>query len=224
MVDRQNKQKHKNGTLRSSDQAGLFRENIKEFYAGKKQEIKKRLLEFKQLNEDDAFYELCFCILTPQSSALKSDACIKKLRENDFIHTDMDPKPFLKSIRFHNNKTRYLLEAKAKRLEIMKEVRSKNMNMFEIRDWLASNVNGIGMKEASHFLRNTGVKGLAILDRHILKNMVQAGVIQGIPKTLGRKKYLELEFAFKEFSQKINIPFDELDLVLWGMNTGFIFK
>jgi len=39
---------------------------------------------------------------------------------------------------------------------------------FEAREWLVNNAIGIGYKEASHFLRNTGVEKLAILDRHVL--------------------------------------------------------
>ena len=140
------------------------------------------------------------------------------------MNKNIDPKPFLKTIRFYNNKTRYLLESKSNWINILKIIQLKNTNAFEKRDWLVSNVKGIGMKEASHFLRNTGTEGLAILDRHILKNMVKAKVIQKLPATISIKKYLELESDLKKFSKKIDIPFDNLDLVLWGLNTGFIFK
>ncbi len=36
------------------------------------------------------------------------------------------------------------------------------------RDWLVENITGLGMKEASHFLRNVGYLDLAIIDKHIL--------------------------------------------------------
>jgi len=44
------------------------------------------------------------------------------------------------------------------------------------------NVKGIGYKEAGHFSRNIGfTQDLAILDRHILKNLKKLGGIDGVP-------------------------------------------
>ena len=87
------------------------------------------------------------------------------------------------------------------------------------------NVKGMGMKEASHFLRNIGFGGeLAILDRHILKNLVAVGVIPEIPKSLSPKKYLAIESAMLEFSRSMGIPMDHLDIVLWYKEAGAIFK
>ena len=55
-------------------------------------------------------------------------------------------------------------------------------------------VKGLGMKEASHFLRNVGRgKTIAILDRHILKNLKKYGAIDGVPTSLTKKRYLEIE-------------------------------
>lgn len=49
-------------------------------------------------------------------------------------------------------------------------------------------------KEASHFLRNVGFgEDVAILDRHILRNLERLAVIDEIPKTLSPKLYLEIE-------------------------------
>ncbi len=44
-------------------------------------------------------------------------------------------------------------------------------NALERRDWLAQEkqIKGLGYKEASHFLRNIGLKGHAILDKHVLR-------------------------------------------------------
>jgi N-glycosylase/DNA lyase len=87
------------------------------------------------------------------------------------------------------------------------------------------NVKGIGYKEASHFLRNIGFgQHLAILDVHILRNMVRYGVIESVPKNISRSVYLELENKLKGFAKKIGIPMDELDLLFWSSETGEIFK
>ena len=95
----------------------------------------------------------------------------------------------------------------------------------ELRDWLVQNVLGLGYKEASHFLRNIGKNnGLAILDRHILRNLHRLGLIRSIPKSLSRKQYVEIENRFTKFANTIGITLDELDLVFWSMETGEIRK
>jgi N-glycosylase/DNA lyase len=84
---------------------------------------------------------------------------------------------------------------------------------------------GFGLKEASHFLRNIGSEfDLAILDRHIIKNLLRYGVIDEIPKSLTKKQYLMIEERMKKFSKKIGIPLAELDLLFWSEETGEIFK
>ena len=45
---------------------------LKQFYGKQRDPVQKRLQEFKQvlqLDDNDVFAELCFCLLTPQSSA-----------------------------------------------------------------------------------------------------------------------------------------------------------
>jgi len=94
-----------------------------------------------------------------------------------------------------------------------------------MRDWLVKHVKGLGLKEASHFLRNIGMgEELAILDRHILKNLVCLGVIAGVPASLTPSRYKEIESRMKTFSSSIGIPMGELDLILWYRETGSIFK
>ena len=131
-------------------------------------------------------------------------------------------------VRFPNNKSKYLYEARRQfssngRYLIKEKIDLKNI--IGSRNWFAKNVKGIGFKEASHFLRNIGFgSDLAILDVHILKNMIKYGIIKTRPKTLTRLKYLELENKLRKFSQEIKIPMDELDLLFWSSETGEIFK
>ena len=97
--------------------------------------------------------------------------------------------------------------------------------VFSAREWLVKNIKGIGYKEAGHFLRNIGLgSDIAILDRHILKNLKRLGVISDIPKTLTRNKYIEIENKLRGFSRKVSIPMDHLDLLFWAREAGKIFK
>ena len=86
------------------------------------------------------------------------------------------------------------------------------------------NVRGLGYKEASHFLRNIGFQGLAILDKHILSSLAEFGVIKENRPPKNRKEYLEIEGKMRRFAEEIKIDMDELDLLLWSRKTGKILK
>ena len=86
-------------------------------------------------------------------------------------------------------------------------------------NWLAKNIKGLGMKEASHFLRNIGYKNVAIIDFHILDLLARYGLIEK-PKTMTPKKYIEIENELKKISEKTGINLGELDLYLWYKETG----
>ena len=94
------------------------------------------------------------------------------------------------------------------------------------RDWLAREprIKGLGYKEASHFLRNVGFNGYAILDKHILRSLHEVGVIESAQPPTTRARYLIVEERLKGFAEDLQIDFDELDLVLWSMKTGEILK
>lgn len=94
------------------------------------------------------------------------------------------------------------------------------------RDWLAKEkrIKGLGYKEASHFLRNIGLEGYAILDKHILRSLAELGVIESPLPPTTRARYLETEERLRRFAHDVRIDFDELDLVLWSMKTGEILK
>ena len=196
-------------------------QDIINYYKIKKSNIESRLKDFE--NSKDYFYEMCFCILTPQSSARASWSSILKLKEVDFKNKEVNPEKYIEGVRFHINKSRYLLELKSKYDFILENINTIK-DSRELREFLVKNVKGYGYKESAHFLRNIGHKNLAILDRHILKNLLKNNVIDEIPKSLTPKKYFEIENKFLEFSSKINIPMDHLDLLLWSKETGEIFK
>ena len=196
---------------------------LKQAYEDKKCGIKSRLQEFKQLPESKQFDEFVFCTLTPQSNALRCWTAVEQLvKLKDF--TDDKIKSILKSkTRFHNNKTHYLIENKAK-WNNLKEALNNN-NIKELRNWLADNVKGYGLKEASHFLRNIGKSNnqIAILDRHILRNMQKYNLISDT-KIKNKKDYLEKEQKYLNFANQVKIPADELDLFWWSQENGEIFK
>jgi len=210
-------------------------EELQEIYKNLKPQIISRLEEFKKLwvngSEKDLFKELVFCILTPQSKAEICWEAVNNLEKKGLLFKGNvnQLRKKIKNVRFRYKKAEYILEARRKFIingkPKIKEQIEKFKNIFEAREWLVKNVKGIGYKEASHFLRNIGIgESLAILDRHILKNLKLLGVINRIPESLSKKIYFEIEKKMKEFSKRINIPLSHLDFILWYKETGKIFK
>src|SRR3989344_1665276 len=121
------------------------------------------------------------------------------------------------------HKAGYILEA-ARNWNDIKE-KLNNNNSIELRNWLAENVKGFGYKEAGHFLRNIGKSNnkIAILDRHILRNLKDMKVIEE-DKIKNKNHYFKVENNFLKFSNKIKIPIDELDLLFWSKKNREVFK
>jgi N-glycosylase/DNA lyase len=201
---------------------------LQKLYSSKKNAIHRRLAEFRAVDPSKYFYELAYCLLTPQTSAENAGKVVEELQRLSFHSLPVDPEPILRNrstyIRFHTTKSKHLLKLKDDAPTILRAL-SELTDASAKREWLVKNVMGLGYKEATHFLRNVGLNGgLAILDRHILRNLKRYGAIRSVPKSLTRKKYLSLERSFVRFSDRIGISLDELDLMFWSMETGMIRK
>jgi len=187
--------------------------------------VEKRLREFssfKTKSDKEWFQELCFCILAANSKQKTAESIQKNLGEKLLIINEKELAEFIKNNkhRFHNNKAKYIVEARN-----FKKIKSllRDMNKNEARPWLIKNIKGLGMKESSHFLRNTGSKNLAILDRHIINFMSENNLIEK-PKTLTPKIYLKIEQKFISIAKNLNISPAKLDLLIWYFKTGEVAK
>lgn len=200
---------------------------IKKWYCTVKTKINMRLAEFKTPKADrEVFEELCFCILTANASARMGLNSISAIRRNLLNIDEEKLKIELKGKhRFYNARAGYIIHTREYLKKLCGLKMNKFLNSFEdvfiLRKYIAENkdIKGIGYKEASHFLRNIGYSGLAILDKHILNCLKESGVID-----LQDRKYTDIERKMAAFSKKIGIPMDELDLTLWSYKTGEILK
>ncbi len=202
-------------------------------YSKRKAEIEQRLIHFESVGKkggETLFEELAFCILTPQSKAFSCDLAIQELKGKNLLFSGnaVQIRAVLATkTRFHNKKAEYLVGAREKFKEggfarLAEATHSGSEK--EARDILLKEVKGIGWKEASHYLRNVGRgKTIAILDRHILKNLALHGAIE-MPKSLTKKKYLEIEKKMEGFCRKLGIPMNHLDLLFWAEEAGKVFK
>ena len=203
-------------------------------YARSRRNIEARLAHFESIGKKGGrvlFEELAFCLLTPQSKARSCDAAIHELKEKKLLFSS-DAAAIAKVLstktRFHNNKARYIVEAREK--FSANDFALLSHHTFSgterhAREYFLQEVKGLGLKEASHYLRNVGRGStLAILDRHILKNLVKCGAIGKVPASLTEKRYLDIEREMEKFCARTGIPLAHLDLLFWAEETGEIFK
>ncbi len=198
----------------------LTREVLTRHHQTMRSAIRAKLAEFRRPKTNDMqFEELCFCILAAGTSARLAQQTIATF-DYDTLHSGNFKKiqKVLKSCyRFHTIRANYLADAKInfKKIDLMKDSRRADL----IRE-----IKGIGPKEASHFLRNIGYSGYAILDKHVIGLMHDLGVFETRKAPSSLKQYEILEAQLKDFAQTQNIDFDELDLALWSYKTGEIIK
>lgn len=210
-------------------------ESLHQIYAEQGGLIATRLAEFKAIKDswqhDILFRELCFCLLTPQSKARKAWEAIQNLEQSNKLHIASAPEiaQELNIVRFKNNKANYLVALREQFYSTQQnrllEKLASDCTAHEKRLYLVEHVKGIGLKEASHYLRNIGFyEEVCILDRHILRLLASEGVLTEMPKTLSPKRYFEIERKMIQFSAQINIPLAQLDFVIWYKQAGDIFK
>ncbi len=194
-------------------------------YQKKKSKIKNRLEEFSQnrdSTDEKIFYEICYCILTANGSARAGREAQKCLERANFWKTGVIGN-CLRNVRYNENKKKFILHNRKNIIEdglaLQKYLFGDSLSLREKVAKDSEHFKGLGWKASSQFLRNIGFRGLAILDRHILKNLKELGVLERIP-ALTKKNYLEIEQKMKGFCEKIGISMDELDLLLWTEESG----
>ncbi|MEM4182059.1 MAG: N-glycosylase/DNA lyase [Candidatus Pacearchaeota archaeon] len=187
--------------------------------------INKRVKEFEENGKSPKkiFSELCFCFLTANFQAERSIKMQKKLEKDFFEAEEKELARKLKEEghRFWPQRAEFIVLAREKRREIFKVI--KNKNGKEVRDWFVHNIKGLGMKEASHFLRNIGFKDVAIIDFHIVDLLFKNRLIKR-PKSLTKKRYLEIEKILEKLGKESGLNLAELDLYLWYLETGKVLK
>jgi len=197
--------------------------NVKELQkTSVKDKINERLNELvkNRKTEDKVFSELCFCLTTANFQAKKCWELQNKYEKFYLSGTEEELKNILKSQghRFWEQRAQRIVLARKNKKELFKKINEDN-----IRDWIVEKFKGIGMKEASHFLRNIGNFDYAIIDFHIIDLLVNEKIIER-PKSITKKKYLEIENKLKTIANKLNMSLGELDFYLWFLETGTILK
>jgi N-glycosylase/DNA lyase len=190
--------------------------------------VEARVADFDRIREkgtdEEWFSELCFCLMTANWTARGGIAIQKVLGDGCLTLSQTKVEQVLADHghRFARPRADYI--CKARKLPKLRAVIEAQGDDRRAREWLIENVLGLGYKEASHFLRNTGHYDVAILDRHILAIMHEYALIQEIPKTITPKRYKEMEKTLERLSTKLKIPLGILDFYIWYMRTEEVLK
>ena len=194
--------------------------------------VEARIAEFRGVHEmgsEKWYEELVYCLLTAYSSALTGQRCVDALLRGGSLTggelSDVQACLVGEGHRFARARAEYIIGSRhiASRLKpIIQGFRDSQA----AREWLVANVRGLGWKEASHFLRNVGYLDLAIIDRHILSNMAEHGMIteEDSKKALTKNRYMEYEEVLGQVAQALGMSPGELDLYLWYRKTGKVLK
>lgn len=190
---------------------------------------------FASLTERHAWRELCFCLLSPVTRFEAVTSCMHRL-EADGILDRLATKPS----KVRTEEIRRILAdptgpcrfpaQKAKRLRQAAAFfyggeRDTGILGFldglpvsrEAREALVESVSGLGMKEASHFLRNVGRGSeVAILDVHVRRFLAEMGIVN--PDTAHSNSvmsYLSMERTCASLAYNMGLDLAAMDLAIW---------
>ncbi|MDT7541952.1 MAG: N-glycosylase/DNA lyase [Acidobacteriota bacterium] len=210
-------------------------ESIRNAHRERRDAIQLRLAEFEDVrraaSDERLWEELVFCIFTAGASARMGLRSVEAVRPLLAAGTHEELAGALTGRhRYPRSRSGYIVVTREHLRESCAMRLRDRLESFadpvERREWLARtrDIKGIGYKESSHFLRNVGYRGYAILDKHILRSLAELGVVESPDPPTTRARYLATEERLRDFAKGVGIDFDELDLVLWSMKTGEILK
>lgn len=189
--------------------------------------IEKRGAEFKAKGNESSteiFKEMCFCLLTANFNAERAVKIQEEIGNGFLTLSEAQLAAELKRLGYRHPNVRagYIVKAR-EYASTIREIVNAEPDDRKLREWIADNVLGLGYKEASHFLRNIGRVNVAIVDFHIVDLLRDCCLIQA-PKTITRKKYLEIERVLDGIAAGAGLSLGQLDLYLWYLETGKVLK
>lgn len=219
----------------------MNREDLRQHYSENKDDIQERLEEFRELrqaSDERLFKELCFVILTSQSSAKDAWNTVEQLedrgllsdpnkRKIESVIADNRVQFEEKKAEFVNENFKFLSQPTfgdpSKSIKVKQRIKPDDLN--KCRNWFVNNIKGLSWKGASHFLRNVGYGDrFAILSSHTISVLFDLDVLKISNPPNSKADYLKAEEKVQSFAKDIDIDIQALDLVLWSYRTGKVFK
>lgn len=208
----------------------------------------QRRKRWNEMSEDELWYELCLCILSSNvpyelaksaflhlrdAQLLRPERIIESPNSTKQIAHELSRRIYLpkkkdgsyRKYRFPNIRAQNIVSAaqtlylKSSGLfGLLKKARSER----EARDFLAKNIAGVGLKQASHFLRNIGYSNsLAIIDSHVIAFLKEVEVVpQRKIKTVTPEIYMKLERILQDLCKSLDLNMSIFDMAIWHYMRG----
>ena len=187
-------------------------------------------------SENDLWEELVCCILGSQVKYEVSKAAVKNLKQNDLLDiysVNNFYEEYLKNIlneplKVNSKYIKYRFpNSKAKQISLawkniygygynIKKILNNYNDPFKLRDTLIKLVPGLGMKQASMFLRNISQSyDLAVIDSHVLKYMNIINISDNFSTSINKTQYLNKEKELVKHTKIFNYPVGCVDYAIW---------
>lgn len=199
--------------------------------------------KWNEMSEDDLWEQLCLCILSSNVPYELALSAFWHLRDNGFLRTDWitECPDAIGKVAFELSKRIYWPRKKdgSYRKYRFPNVRAKNIvnaaktlygqncgllrnlrrstSESEARDFLVKNIQGIGLKEASHFLRDVGFSdSLAIIDSHVITFLTEIGAVREEEiNALTPAVYMRLERILLGLCKDLGFNLSVFDMAIW---------
>ncbi len=180
---------------------------------------------------EDTFYEGCYCLCAVQNPAVRTRRAVRLMRSWGIygrlgVSPEVDEETrgeiaagIRPLVRFHNVKSGRMV-AFRRQVDAIHARLSSGGEAPPLRDWLMAEVSGFGFKEAGHFLRNVGFRGLAIPDIHVLRRLDSLGLVSWRGESVGAKVCRAAEAAMLRYARAIGTDIDSLDALWWSRGSG----
>ena len=187
-------------------------------------------------SEEKLWEELVCCVLSSQVKFELSQAVTQNLKRNglldlevlDYSYEDQLGEVLRSPVivdghsikyRFPNSKAKQIATARQNIYGngmSLREILYKYSESSELRATLVKLVPGLGMKQASMYLRNVSNSfELAVIDSHVLKYMNVMDLVEKVPSTISKAQYLVKENKLTKYAEKFDYPVGCVDYAIW---------
>jgi len=196
-----------------------------------------------EMTEDELWQTLCLCILSSNVPYESAQSALSHLTEKGYlrlrwiVETPNSENLIAKELsrplylpikldgscrkyRFPNVRARNIVQAArvvfSEKLSLS-ELLARHDSERTVRDILVAKIPGIGLKEASHFLRDIGYSNnLAIIDSHVASFLAEIRAISPEEvKMINRSIYFELESILQKLCKEHNVSLSVFDMAVW---------
>ena len=187
-------------------------------------------------SESKLWEELVCCVLSSQVKFELSQAVTQNIRRNGLLDLkvfDSSYEDRLREIlrspvmvdgravkyRFPNAKAKQIAAARENIYGSgisLREILDGYSEPSELRTALVNLVPGLGMKQASMYLRNVSNSfELAVIDVHVLRYMNVLDLAKKVPPTISKTQYLVKENMLIKYAEKFGYPVGCVDYAIW---------